>query len=327
MSGNNPKRILPILPEQVVEKGWALTLAYSKDDDAASASADETRNHLKQIRNDLQQKIVNNEKAKNEVKKALDDLSSDDKNKIKKYEDALAVAEKNNQDTYDDLRYFDNISAALDASERTIHTIVKGRDQNFEQTDSLMKTQIANIESSARLTADLHSAIPRLFVSGSGAVAPILINYILQMTINYTIPIEVLAAAATIAAGAFFGLYQWQVVPRNIKKTQAEIIYNDYRRGIYYRHYIDRVVSALGSLFNQALSTYEIVYGEPYNTKYSNEENKQQVIWTALGGKKGIYGGLCKKMDSHYHKNVITPENWASCETGQGCEDCTLYKQ
>jgi hypothetical protein len=283
-------------------------------------------NNLKQIKNDLQQEITNLETTKNETEKKLAEIKDDDQKKPQ-LEGALSKAEAELKKKAVNLKYLDNINAAISASERNLHTIVKGRDQNFEQTDSLMKTQIANIESSARLSKDLHSSIPRLFATGGGASGTVLVGYISQQALGYTIPVEATAAAAAIVAGAFYGIYQWKVAPKNIERSQQEIVKNDYRRGIYFKQYVDRIVAALGALFDQTLNIYERVYGEEYDAKYHDEEEKQTLIWSILGGKEAICGKKCGKIYQHYAKNIIKPENWASCETGEGSKDCIYYRQ
>jgi hypothetical protein len=112
------------------------------------------------------------------------------------------------QETFDskkakkDLIYVDNVLSAIYACERNILSILRGRDLNFKQTDQLMENQIKNIESSDRLSKDLHSSIPRLFATGTGAAGTVFVGYLLSF-FNVNIPDTVLYAAAVVGAGLF----------------------------------------------------------------------------------------------------------------------------
>jgi len=327
MSHGQDKRLVHILPEKVIDYAWGLTVGYSESDvKFRVTSADDIQNQLKQIRNDVQQQVLKRERALDEAEKALEEArKAGDSAKIRLREQAITAAETEYLEQHKDLDYVDNIVFAIDACERNLLTIIRGRNQNFEQTDSLMKTQIANIESSARLTKDLHSAVPRLFATGGGAGGTVLVNFILQSVFNYQIPDLVLASAAGIVASAFYGIFQWKVAPENVRRAQQEIIKNDYRRGIYYRQYISRTFSALSALFDQTLLIYENVYKKPYQPdRYRDVKNRQEVVWTVLGGQKGICAEYCPLIHLHYHDDKITPHVWSSCETAEGYKQCKI---
>ncbi len=312
-----------ILPERAVDLAWGLTLAYSSSkDDAVITSADDLRNRLKQIQTDMQQTATKRDNARDEIRKALEEAIKGGNRNAAQLEKLLETAEASCKDANKDLTYIENVISAITACNRNLLTIVRGRNQNFEQTDRLMASQIANIESSARLTANLQSVLPRAFATGGGASGTIVVNYILDLTIHYTLPVEVLAAVATIAAGCVYALYQWKIAPRNVVRSQQEIIKNNYRRDIYYRRYISRVVSTLSSLFDHTLSLYKKIYDQDYNPLYNSVEEREKVVWTALGGKEGICGKFCPLLNEHYLTNKITPERWALCQTGEGYKEC-----
>lgn len=322
---NSNQIVPPILPERVVEMAWGLNLAYSNlPDKSATITPDEIRYNFKEIRRKLQEQITNNEGARNDARKALVGIPTTD-SKFKGLTKTLNTAEEELKLQTNHLNYINNIEAALSSCERNLRSIIRGRDQNFEQADSLMKTQIANIESSARLTKDLQSSIPRLFATGGGASGTIVVNYILQSVFHYTVPVEVLAAGAVIVAGAVYGVFEWKVAPGIVERSQREIIKNDYRRNTYFAYYVDRVVAALGALFNQTLNTYQTIYGIPYDSY--DQKKIEEAIWNVLGGREGICGKLCAEIHSHYYRDMIDPKNWSSCETGKGCEQCPAHNK
>lgn len=302
---------------------WGLNLAYSNSADKDSTTTpDDIKNNLKEIISKQQTQVSNKEAARNSARAAIVGAPANDP-KFQELTTTLKIAEGELKEQTNHLIYMENIIATLSSCERNLRSIVKGRDVNFAQADSLMKTQIANIESSARLTANLQSALPRLFATGGGASGTILVNYILQAAFHYTIPVEVLAAGATIVAAAFYGFFEWKIAPKNVEKAQREIIKNSYRRNTYFAYYVDRVVAALGALFGQVLNTYETVYGVPYDSY--DQTKKDTLVWNVLGGKKGICGTLCRDINTHYYQDKITPETWCSCETAKGCESCPIY--
>jgi len=328
MSQTTPEHSLYILPERAVDLAWGLTLASSSSkNEALINSADDLHNRLKQIQLTVQQQVSKKDIERNESKKALEDALKNGSPNIAQLEKALDKAEASFNQANKDLSYTENVLSAIAACNRNIVSLISNRNQNFQQTDSLMASEIANIESSARLTANLQSLLPRLFATGGGASGTIVVNYILQSAIGYTIPVEVLAAVATIVAAGFYGLFQWKFAPRNVVRSQQEIIKNSYRRDIYYRRYVERVVSSLEALFDQTLSIYKTVYGYDYDPMYDDVQARKKVAWDVLGGKDGVYGRPCPHIHKHYLQNKITPETWASCQSGEGYQTCMELQQ
>lgn len=281
----------PILPEMVPNYAWALTLGYSEDEEA-KGRADNIRNRLEEIKRTV------HEKAKG---KKADEIESADR------------------------LYVDSVLAAIDSCERTLLTIIRGRNQNFKETDRLMDTQIKNAEASSRVMLNFHSALPRVFATGGGAAGTVLVKFFLDSVFKIEIPDEVLYSAAVVAAGAVYGIYQLMVAPETSKRAQQEIVKNDYRRNVYYKSYLARSRGSLNALFSEILNIYERVYGEKYEPKYDNEEERQKVVMNAIGGSEALSGKWCPKIHEHYHKNKITPVEWTACESAIGYEKCSKW--
>lgn len=279
----------PILPEMTPNFAWGLTLGYSQDIEA-KGRADKIRNRLEEIK-----RTVYEETKENKEKERADRL------------------------------HVDNVLAAIDSCERTLLTVIRGRNLNFKETDRLMETQIKNIESSSRVMLNLHSVLPRIFATGGGAAGTVLVKFILNSLFKIEIPDEVLYSAAVVAAGVGYGIYQLVVAPKTSRRAQQQIIKNDYRRNLYYRQYLERSRGSLTALFSDTLNIYEKVYRKKYESKYDNEEERQKVVMNAMGGSEALSGRWCKKIHEHYHDNKITPVEWTTCESGIGYEKCSRW--
>lgn len=286
---------------------WGLTLRYS-DDEGAKAQADKIKNDLEEIK----RAVYNKEKLASEK---YNDPSNKNSQKI---EENFILAQKNKV-------FFESVNAAINSCERTLLTIIRGRNLNFKEADALMATQKANIESSERVMLNLQSALPRLFATGGGAAGTVVAKYALESIFNVEIPDEVLYSFAVIVAGIVYGFYQLFIGPKNSLKIMKERVCTDYRRNLYYRQYVSRACDALKSLFSRTLEIYEDVYENKYNKDYDFEENRKAVITTTMGGEVALCGNLCPKIHKHYHENKIGPLVWSTCESAIGYEKCSLW--
>lgn len=316
--GSNDQQLPPILPEEVVHYAWGMTLSSSSAGEPTT-TPDDIRNSIKTTRNRLETQLAQREKERDEAKENLRKNSTDAdlKNKLDEATAELKAAQVRQC-------YMINVDAALSSCERNLRSIINGRNLSYSQTDDLMKTQIANIESSQRLTANLQSALPRFFATGTGAGGVILVNYILEGLFNYTVPAEVLAAAAIVVAAAFYGGFELFVAPKNISKSQREIIKNCYRKNVYFANFMKRATIALESLFDEVLGIYHSVYGSDYGLYQQDNSLKKKVIANILGGQTGK--DRCPRITQHYALEELKPELWCLCETGT-YDDCPLYKK
>lgn len=296
MSLKKPRKfpiVPPILPEEVPNFAWGLTHENSEEE-GAKDRAEKIRTRIKQIKTDVYEKAKS--KKASEREKA-------------------------------DRRYLDNVLAAMDSCERTLLTIIRGRNLNFNETDRLMETEKKNAEAASRVMLNFQSALPRAFATGGGAAGMVIVNFILEM-FKIEIPDIVIASAAVVAAGVVFGIHEWMFVPRARRRAQLEIIKNDYRRNKYFRDYLSRSRSSLNALFSEVLNVHERVYGKKYcKTKYDNLDEREKVVMNAMGGSKALYGKQCPKIHKHYQKNKITPDEWSTCESGQDYEKCKKWPE
>ena len=282
----------PILPEVVPNFAWGLSLGNSEDQEA-KGRAEKIRTRLEQIKTDVY------EKAK---RKKADEREKRDR------------------------LYLDNVLAAMDSCERTLLTIIRGRNQNFDETDRLMEAEKKNAEAASRVMLNLQSALPRAFATGGGAFGTVLVRFVLNSMFKIEIPDEVLASAAVVAAGAVYGIYQWKVAPETRKRAKQEIIKNDYRRNLYFRAYLERSRHSLEALFSEILNVHERVYGDKYReTEYNNVEERKKVVMNAMGGSEALSGKWCPKIHEHYQKNKITEVEWSTCESGIDYEKCEKW--
>ena len=109
-------------------------------------------------------------------------------------------------------------------------------------------------------------------------------------------------------------------------------IYEDYQRNLYYRLYIKRCATALAALLEQLVFDYKTIYdGAKYDEAYDDWENVRRFAEAVVGRESSLATG-CRYVDKHYHETtrsggmaIVTPEVWASCETGEGSPSCPWY--
>ena len=164
--------IPPVLPETAVSLAWGLTTGYSSLPEA-QVTAQEIKDRVTKIRKEQ------------EARPATDPLR-----------------EKH-------LQYADATFSLVDSTLRNLAVIIQGRNNNFREVDELMNTQIEKIKSIDRVTADAQSALPRIFATGGGLSAPL----VLLQFLGIALPPAVVAALGVITGGIAYGLYQLFFVP------------------------------------------------------------------------------------------------------------------
>lgn len=221
----------------------------------------------------------------------------------------------------DDKRYVDNVYSSIDSGVRNLLMLIRGRDKNFEEADRLMEANLENAASSARLVANLQSAVPRFLVTGGGAGGTIVLRWILQIQI----PDEVMYSGAVVAAALIYGLWQWKMAPRMVQNAQNERVKNAYRRGQYYEHFIVRCRYALSTLLTDILDIYYRIYREEYDSKYQDLAAREEVAKRIMA-ETGATHLTCSKLDDCFSKGRITADKWSTCQSNIGTQLCVHHK-
>lgn len=275
------KKKPPILPRQVVQFAWGLTIEHSSARDV-----------------DLQAK---------EIRDRMDEIKSN----VYKTEDKK------------DILYIDNIYPAIANCVRTLLIIIRGRNTNFEETDSLSRMYIKNIESISRFTLDLQSAVGRITtMTFGGSSVGVILAYFFPNLPAFFLPF----AVATAAAGAY-ALHELIIKPINRGMIEKVKIQNDYKRNLYYQQYVRRSKIALTAVFEEALYLYEEIYKDKYDKKYDNKANREKFIENMM--KSLEFKFTCEYIHDCYADKIflINKERWETCESGEGCEKCDEWKR
>ena len=295
----NSKPIPPILPEQVVQWAWGLTIAHSGSENETDLQPQE-----KSIR----------EEMKNVRQKLTDE---DNKSPLKGK----------------DIQYMDNVLAAIDGTVRTLLIIIRGRNKNFEETDSLMEMYIKKNESINNFTLSFQSAFGRVAsMTFGGTSATAIVATLFPDLAVWIFPLILSGCGAL-----FYGFYELVATPRKDRENRKARIRNDYQRDVYFLNYIERCKSALVGLLLNTFSAYETIYDKSYvnsaksklndtETMRAKRNYAEKIVENALAPLGRKY--YCDNIHECYRNKVFINDFniWANCESGQGKEGCEIFK-
>lgn len=227
-------------------------------------------------------------------------------------------------------RYVSRALVAMEASLRSLHTIYKGRDLNFDENERLRSASLKSVEESMQFGTrlrDLLKSLPGMTVGGvSGATfGQHFVAQFLEEGKN--------AANGTTnganGADAFLesGILLWTIVAIGIvagyllnwlflawvgRRRQRLYFRQDYDRNLYYHQYLRLVREILRSLYEDL----DQIHKDSFEKIYSIG-NKNQYIGEILAEAEPRH---CAYVDKHMQEKKITPELWPLCETGEFCE-------
>ncbi|MFQ5613870.1 MAG: hypothetical protein ACE5H9_17250 [Anaerolineae bacterium] len=215
---------------------------------------------------------------------------------LKDIKDRAEADEKENQ-------YVISAIATMDASRRSLDTIYKGRQLNFEENGKLRSVYLDSVRDSfdfGSKAKDFLKSLPTMTIGTAGG-----------MTIAQALGLSgsVLWAVGLILAAAGYLVNLW-FVRRARRQTQLLYIAQDYERGLYYDQYVSRVAVILTSLYLDINRIHKNVFGTPYPT---DGVAASQIIEDMLHGVRPTY---CQYVHKHMREKKVTPELWSLCETG-----------
>lgn len=204
----------------------------------------------------------------------------------------------------------------IKASQRSLANVYAARKLNFEEAQKMRASQMQQIESYSRLTANWQSAWPRVMSVGLGGSAGALtLTDLLKETFKSVNPAVLQALLFVIGATLLYLLNEFFVLPWVRRRIMMENVRWDYDRNLYYDQFVDRTKGALISLYLDVDRAHLKSFGSPYDPN----ANAAQIVTGALAG---VPSTMCPKVHPHMNQGVITPNLWSMCETGQGKEDC-----
>jgi len=214
--------------------------------------------------------------------------------------------------------YVSSAIAVIEANLRNLDTIYKGRELNFKENEKLRSSHLDYVKQSIEFgtrAKDYLKSLPSITLGGASGVT------LAQILGASNIQLWVFGL---VSAAIGYSIY-WMVIRNSrIDKLWLYVI-QDYERGIYYKHYLDRVTLTLNSLYIEIDRFHENIFGE----KYPKDTEVNEVIRELL---KGIQPTYCKYVHSHLKRGIVEDRNgkkivgrkfrkkvgeqWFACESG-----------
>lgn len=200
--------------------------------------------------------------------------------------------------------YVSGAISTVQASLRTLETIYKGRQLNFEENEKLRSVHVQNIKESlefGKKAQDYLKALPAMTISAGGGVVA------LQQFWDPPDWVWWLVGLGLAAVGFFINL---GIVRYSRRQQERLYVEQDYERNLYYEQYVTRTVTALTSLYYDLDRIHKNAFGElyPVGDIQVNEIVEQMA--------RGIRTTMCPYVHKHKLENRITPDLWPRCETG-----------
>jgi hypothetical protein len=332
-SEGEPRYLLP--PLTAVQMVWALTGLFSKERPVQNSypfsKEENPSNSPQQDEKKNGKNPDNTENAANTEEKK--EKKEDEKEKTSKkghlqfptpfVGKALEDIRKRAGDDYKKNLYVDRVLAAMDASLRSLNTIYKGRNLNFDENTALRAAYLKSMEENIKYGFELKDLLKTLptttLISTSGGItlAEILAkgNSNGSVIANLYWPIIIIFAGL----GFFVGLViSWH----KGKETQKLHIRQDLERKLYFCSYLQRVYDVLESLYNSVCSIYYDTFGKEYPRKKKEKETITKMLAVMMPK-------ICEYAPRHLIENKINPELWPICETGnmEIIRNCKVWKK
>ena len=327
-SEGEPRYLLP--PLTAVQMVWALTGLFSKERPIQNSypfSKEENPS------NSPQQNEKNPDNTENAANTEGKKEKKEDKNEKTSKKGHLQFPTPFVGKALEDIRkhagddskkhlYVDRVLAAMDASLRSLNTIYKGRNLNFDENTALREAYLKSMRESIKYGYELKDLVKTLPATTSigavlGAALP-RISEKLSLHDDSSWPVVVI-----FALGGF--LIGWILVQLEGQKTQRLHVRQDLERKLYFCSYLQRVYDVLESLYDSVC----LIYHDIYNEEYLEEEEKKkekEIITKMLAV---MMPKICEYAPRHLIENKINPELWPICETGnmEIIKNCKIWKK
>lgn len=238
------------------------------------------------------------------------DIASDALDTIKRLKDRAEKADRQERG------YVDGATTVIETTMRTLDTIYKGRELNFQENDKLRAVNLENIKEAlefGKSAKDYLKSLPTMAVTSGASV--ITLNQLIASLPDWALWGIGLGAAGV---GYFInlGIVRWSKAMK-----QRELIEADYDRNMYYEQYLFRVRTALINLYNDVDRLHKKFFGERYHLEES--EDTRKVVEGIL---KGAEPTMCQFVEKHLKSGKITPKLWTRCETGgERAKECKYW--
>ncbi len=214
-----------------------------------------------------------------------------------------------------ELDYVQNATAAIRAAMRTLETLYKGRELNFQENEQLRSVYLENFRDNLQFgkkAQDFLKALPTMTISaGTGVFS------LAQVDTLQGWPLALIGLAF---AGFGFAVNAGFVYLTR-ERQQKLYIREDYERNLYYQQYINRVSVALISLYLDV----DRAHWDSFKSSYPGAPgDAKDVVAKVLDGAQHT---MCKYVHKHKREGRITPGLWTLCEVGQdAARTCPLWE-
>ncbi len=214
----------------------------------------------------------------------------------------------------DEKKYITSAVATMNACLRSLDIVYKGRELNFQENEKLRLAYLESIKESLTFgekAKDFMQSIPTMTISAAGGLT---IGQLMGVP-----PITLTGIALVLAAAGY--LFNRLLVKRARRKSQLLYIAQDYERSLYYNHYVSRVSSILTSLYLDL----DRIHKNIFQTSYPIDGIELSKMIKEL--LDGVRPSFCPYIHKHVLEKKITPEIWATCETGgkEAIKYCPLW--
>lgn len=210
--------------------------------------------------------------------------------------------------------YVDSTVAIIMASMRTLGTIYKGRELNFEENEKLRSVALDNARENLEFgknAQDFIKSLPAMTVTtGTGVITASALG--MENSQLWMLGVGL--------AGLSYLVNLWIVRAWHDRK-QRLYLKQDYERNLYFEQYVTRVSATLTSMYKDIDRVHMRIFGQPYPLK--PPEDVPYIVEETL---KGIRHTMCDYVHKHMKEGKIVPKLWPRCETGgQIAEECDLW--
>ena len=201
--------------------------------------------------------------------------------------------------------YVDSTIAIIMASMRTLDTIYKHRELNFDENEKLRSVALDNARENlefGKKASDFVKSLPAMAVTtGTGVIT--------ASEVGGMEPLQLWMLGILLA-----GLSYWinlRVVRWWHAKKEQLYFNEDYERNLYFEHYVTRVRTTLTSMYLDIDRVHERVFKKPYPLK-----PPEKVSDIVEGTLENIKPTMCNHVHKHMKEGKITAKLWPLCEIG-----------
>jgi hypothetical protein len=212
--------------------------------------------------------------------------------------------------------YVSQAMLAMKASLRSLETIYKGRELNFEENQKLRQGYLKSVEDAIAFgdrTKDFLKSLPAMVISSASGVT------VAEFLGERLTDVQVWAIGWGLAGIGYFVSYAITKAAR--RRSQLLYVFEDYERSLYYDQYVSRAAAILKTLYIDLQRIHQSVFGDEYPVDASVDTVIAELA-------RPLKTTFCPYVHKHISGKTVTPELWPRCESGseEAVRDCPLWE-